>query len=1118
MPRETAVSRWCERVAEAAWLLALTLVPIFFNLYSARHFEPDKATTLRSLALVAITAVLIRGLDRLITGSSTPGASRPAAAPDAPPAPPAPPLWRRFAAIPMAVPVMLYALVFLLATVTSVVPLTSFWGSYQRLQGTYTNLSYVLIFVAMVAVIRRRAQIERVVTITLATSVAVAGYGVIQHFGVDPLPWRGDVITRVASTMGNSIFVAAYMIMVVPLALYRLVVGLSEARGAPAAGAGAGREWLWALQRALVFLAGITLLLAMLKFGAVIRTVDYRYWWILPGAVACATAIWWLLTSGLDKLDGRAPLWPGLLTLGYLLVFALQFAASAGAGVQQFATDGTASRAQDWWLWLLLAVGALTGAYGMAFTLPRRPAQASGLGLRIDAVAAGLVAALLLVATFFTQSRGPWLGLFAGLFVFVTLLLWRAMGLARAAASPRVGLLRGLLAAWIALSLAGAAFLVVFNLSNAPLFVQLREVPYIGRMGRLLEVNEGTGLVRRLIWSGDEYGGGAIGLITSDPVRMVIGWGPESMFVAFNPFYPPSLANIEARGASPDRSHQALLDELVTKGVLGLASYLFLLASFVALSWRLIARSEGWAWQVFFIACLSAVVCTFVEGLTGIPIVSTLMMLWVTMALTVTGGAVAGHYALALAPVPAAAPAPAAQAAGAQPAAPNTPASPRGAARRRQQAPRGAGSAGRGGPRTTRGEATSGALLAYGLVAALAVGGVAFWNVNPIRADMRFQQGQSLAERAGLSADQLVRTLDDYLITVRLNPREDFYYLNLGRVLMSLAESVRAQGGQLGEPKPDAQVEDLLRLRDTTALVGFVQTSSPNEIMSYAEAVLLRAHDLNPRNKDHYANLGRLNSFWWRWSSDPERLRASIDWYERVTPIAPQDVTLLNERAGALVELGNYTAGAGDPAQAQTYFDQARELLERSATLDPNYADTQVRLGDLARSAGNDLDGATAAYIRAIELAPAAAASSIEGVAASLAARPDLILKLRDAYAAAAARDEAALAASSATGADLEPARAQAALLHTVAGLLAVRGGDGPGSLEAYRRASELQPANPTYSRNYSIVLSDTLRHDDAIAETRRLIAALRGQPGAQQTISESESLIALFEQARGGQ
>ncbi len=1108
MSRESAVSRWCERVAEAAWLLALTLIPIFFNLYSARHFEPDKATTLRSLALVAIAAVLVRSLDRLIAR----GNASPAAAPSDEAAAAPPPLWRRFAAIPMAVPVALYALVFLFATFTSVVPLTSFWGSYQRLQGTYTNLSYILLFVAIVAVVRRREQIERIVTITLATGAAVAGYGVIQHFGLDPLPWRGDVITRVASTMGNSIFVAAYMIMVVPLALYRLVAGLSEARTAPAAGAGARNEWLWALHRALLLLAGLALLMAMLKFGAVIRTIDYRYWWILPGAVACATAIWWLLTSKLDRGDVRVPIWPGLATLAYLLVFAMQFAASAGAGVQQFATDGTAARAQDWWLWLLFAVGSLTGAYALAFSLPRRPAQATALSLRIDAAAAGVAALLLVTTTFFTQSRGPWLGLFAGLFVFFSLLLWQALRLAVAqGAAPQARLLRGLLIGWVALSVAGGAFLIAFNLSNAPLFERLREVPYIGRMGRLLEVNEGTGLVRRLIWAGDEYGGGAIGLVTSDPVRAIIGWGPESMFVAFNPFYPPSLANIEARGASPDRSHQALLDELVTKGVLGLASYLFVLLSFAALSWRLMRRSEGWTWQVFFIACLSAVVCNFVEGLTGIPIVSTLMMLWITMALTVVGGAIAGHYRLSLAPAPADAPEPAPPAAA--PAAP----APKGAqaARKRQGAQRGGQPVARGAARTTRRDnAPGGALLAYGLVAAVAFAAVVVWNINPIRADMRFQQGQSLAERAGLSADQLVNTLDDYLNTVRLNPREDFYYLNLGRVLMSLAESVRSQGGQLGEPRPDARVEDLLRLNDGSALVGFVQTSSPNEIMSYAEAVLLRAHDLNPRNKDHYANLGRLNSFWWRWSNDPERLRTSAEWYEQVTPIAPQDVTLLNERAGVLVELGNYMAGAGDTAQAESYYGQARELLTRSAQLDPNYPDTQVRLGDLARLSGGDLDAAAEAYVRAIGQAPAAVAGSIEAIANALATRPDLILKLRAAYDEAAAREEAALAASPLADAELEPARAQLALLHTIAGLLAVRGGDVPSSLEPYRRAAELQPANPTYSRNYSIVLSDTVRHDEAIAETRRIIERLRGQPNSQQAISEAEGLITIFEQA----
>ncbi len=1097
------ISRWCERITEGCWLLALTLIPIFFNLYSARHFEPDKAVALRSLALVAVAAALIRWLDGMVARADR----APAATSE--PRPSGPPLWRRFVAIPLALPVLLYALVFLFTTASSVVPATSFWGSYQRLQGTYTNLSYILLFLAIVTTLRRQAQLERMLTITLATASVVAGYGVLQHFQLDPLPWRGDVISRVASTMGNSIFVAAYMIMVVPFALYRLVAGLSAAREAPPAEQ-PGREWLWSLARLLLFLGGMLLLLAMIKFGAAVRTVDFRYWWALPGAVVVATALWWLLSTGFDRPEGRIAFWPGLLLLGFLLLFGLQFATTAGAGLQRSATFEDAPRAVDWWLWLLLAVALVTAAYGMALTLPRRLARPTRLGLTIDAVAAGALAALLTLAVFFTQSRGPWIGLGAGLFVFCSLLLWQAMRHARATgATLLAGRLRALLLGWVVLTLATGGFLLAFNLSNAPFFERLREAPYIGRMGQLLEVDSGTGLVRRLIWSGDEHGGGAIGLITSDPLRTLIGWGPESMFVAFNPFYPPSLANVEARGASPDRSHQAILDELVTKGLLGLASYLFLLFGAVTLSWRLIRRSEAWPWQIFFIACLSTLTAHVVEGFTGIPIVSTLMMLWVTLAMIVTGGALAGHYRLSLASELPAPVQPETQPTAARPGA-NAP------AKKRQPAQRGAVARGAAAPaRRSASSSSSGVLLAYGLVAVVALGAAWWWNISPVYADMHFQQGQGLSEQADINLNQLVGSLDEYLQTVRGNPREDFYYLNLGRVLMTMAEGVRSQGVELGEPNAEPDLRTLLNLQGQEQIVDFVQRSSPMELMSYAEAVLLKAHDLNPRNKDHFANLGRLNSFWYAWTQDPSRLRTSLDWYERVTPIAPQDVTLLNERAGVVKQLGDYAATNGDAAQASDYYAQARELLLHSETLDPRFGDTQMRLGDLALADGKDLEALTNDYVKAIGLSGAQVAGSIERVAEALDGRPELILRLRDAYTAHAAEQEQRLAeleARNGPALDVESARARVALLHTVAGLLAVRSGDVAGSAEPYSRAAALQPLRPDYSRNYSIVLSDTRHYDEALAEARRSIAA---QLGNTEAISEAEQLIQLIERAR---
>ncbi|MGB9633611.1 MAG: hypothetical protein ACPL8I_09790, partial [Chloroflexaceae bacterium] len=315
-------------------------------------------------------------------------------------------------------------------------------------------------------------------------------------------------------------------------------------------------------------------------------------------------------------------------------------------------------------------------------------------------------------------------------------------------------------------------------------------------------------------------------------------------------------------------------------------------------------------------------------------------------------------------------------------------------------------------------------------------------------------------------------------------------------------------------------INKLLNLDGQQVIVGFVERTRPMEMMSYAEAVLLRAHSLNPLNKDHFANLGRLNSYWYSWSYDPGRLSAALQWYERVTPIAPRDVTLLNERAGVTISAGDYYAANGNQEQARQFYEQAAELLRYSQQLDPRYADTYVRQGDLARLQHNDLEAAVAAYAKAIELSGTLVAGSIERIADGLAERPDLLIQLRDAYARHAAKQEERLAAAEAgrtPGADVEALRQQVALLHSATGLLAVRAGDMRGSVEPYRRAAELQPAQTNYRRNYAIVLSDTLRYDEALAEARLALEALRAQPGAEEEIAVTRRLIELIEQARTG-
>ena len=212
---QTRLGIFCDKVIEAGWLAAVIVVPLFFNVFSDRVFEPDKLTLLRSIALVMAVAWVIKVLE---AGSSiqlqTPNSKTCTEL-------------SRSVQTPLVLPTLLLVTVYILATIASVSPRASLWGSYQRLQGTYTTFSYIVIFFLALQGLRTREQIERLVTTAILVSLPISLYGILQHYGRDPLPWAASVTTRVASNMGNSIFVAAYLIMVVPLTLARIIESFS---------------------------------------------------------------------------------------------------------------------------------------------------------------------------------------------------------------------------------------------------------------------------------------------------------------------------------------------------------------------------------------------------------------------------------------------------------------------------------------------------------------------------------------------------------------------------------------------------------------------------------------------------------------------------------------------------------------------------------------------------------------------------------------------------------------------------------------------------------------------------------------------------------------------------
>ena len=207
----TRLSLWCERLVEAGWLVTLLLVPLFFQSTTERVFEPDKMLLVRSIAVLMLVAWAVRALDRRLSasGGKTVGAAAPTARG-----------WT--AAAGLLWPLGLLVAATLMATAGSIAPRMSWLGSYQRGQGFYSLLAFVTIFVSLLVGLRRRDQVERLVTVLMVGSIPAALFAVMQWLGVQPGVWRSLYGGRVFGTLGNPIFLGGYLLMLLPLTLARL--------------------------------------------------------------------------------------------------------------------------------------------------------------------------------------------------------------------------------------------------------------------------------------------------------------------------------------------------------------------------------------------------------------------------------------------------------------------------------------------------------------------------------------------------------------------------------------------------------------------------------------------------------------------------------------------------------------------------------------------------------------------------------------------------------------------------------------------------------------------------------------------------------------------------------
>jgi tetratricopeptide (TPR) repeat protein len=211
-------------------------------------------------------------------------------------------------------------------------------------------------------------------------------------------------------------------------------------------------------------------------------------------------------------------------------------------------------------------------------------------------------------------------------------------------------------------------------------------------------------------------------------------------------------------------------------------------------------------------------------------------------------------------------------------------------------------------------------------------------NLRVIQADIVYKRADPWDKQAGRDRDPALwdNAIAIYERAIELAPREDFYYLWLGR----------------------AYLERSAVTEDPAEQATLLQT---------AEERLIEAQEINPLNTDHTANLARLNTRWAETASGAEReerVQIASDYYEAAMSLSPNNAVIINEYARLAFVLG-------DDCQ------KAVDLFDRSLERDPFYTTTLFERYEVLRVCG-DRQEDEAGRLHYYELAAESLAEGLE--------------------------------------------------------------------------------------------------------------------------------------------
>jgi len=207
---------------------------------------------------------------------------------------------------------------------------------------------------------------------------------------------------------------------------------------------------------------------------------------------------------------------------------------------------------------------------------------------RIFNYAYGGIAALSLVLVYITGTRGAFLGILAGIFLFSVIYLWLVRKDKNVARRLKIILLALII---LAVLIPSGLFLMKNTgfVKNSPL------------LERYASISLQEGQSRFLIWNM---------AIQGFKERPILGWGQGGFLYVFSKYYSPEMFNQEPWF---DRAHNVIFDWLVNAGILGVLSYLTLLGGAIFIFSKLYKR--GAVSRKSFIIIIVGLFAYFVQNL-----------------------------------------------------------------------------------------------------------------------------------------------------------------------------------------------------------------------------------------------------------------------------------------------------------------------------------------------------------------------------------------------------------------------------------------------------------------------------------------------------------------------